>query len=187
MKRYLVVLVFALLTALNSYAGQVDYTVAGTFSSDVPYTSLMAPNQDFKITFSIATPVQPNFVDSQGFEVDSQMTYVSGPVNINLPLYPGFYYQSQGGLFDLLFYYGSDSYDFSIGGSQLFTGSASSPTLLLGTFPIETNILYFDNTYVLDGTPGTVYATSPTPEPGTLLLLGSAVIGLARSAVRARR
>ena len=64
--------------------------------------------------------------------------------------------------------------------------SSASPTLLLGTFPIQADILYFNNIYVIDGTPGTVYATSPTPEPGTLMLFGSAFIGMIARVVRAR-
>lgn len=187
MKLYLTILALVLVASLNSYAGQVNYTVAGTFSSDVPYTSLMAPNQAFNITFSIPTPVTPDFWFSQGFEVDSQMTYVSGPVNVVMPIYPTFYYEFQAGLFDLVFYDGPDSYDFSLAGAQIFSGPASSPTLLLGTFPIESDTLYFNNTYVIDGTPGTVYATTPTPEPGTLLLLGTGLIGLVSKITRAMR
>ena len=115
MRRYLLILAFVVAVALSSFAGQVDYTVVGTFSSDVPHTSLMAPNQNFTITFSIATPVQPDFVDSQGFEVDSVMRYVSGPVNVTMPMYPAFYYEFVGGIFDLVFFDGPDSYDFALG------------------------------------------------------------------------
>jgi hypothetical protein len=185
MNRYRFVLLFLMLAALNLFAGQVNYTVAGTFSSDVPYTALTAPNQSFNLTFSIATPVVPNFVDSQGFEVDSVMSYSSGSVSMTLPMYPGFYYQWQAGMFDLLFYPGPDSYDFALFGTQLFSGPAGAPVLLLGTFPIEGSILYYNNSYVYGGITGTVNATS-VPEPSSLLLIGSALIGLAGKFLRAK-
>ena len=55
-------------------------------------------------------------------------------------------------------------------GAQLYSGPVTAPTFLLGTF---------DQTSFLDGTAVTVTISQVVPEPSSLVLLGSGVLGLA--------
>jgi hypothetical protein len=54
-------------------------------------------------------------------------------------------------------------------GAQLYSGNVSTPTFLLGTF---------DQTNFADGSSATVTISQVTPEPGSLVLLGSGMLGL---------
>lgn len=73
-----------------------------------------------------------------------------------------FYNAAAGGLI-------SDSFGLNIFGAQVYTGDESAPTFVLGTYTGSQNN---------DGLGAYTLTISDTPEPGSLFLLGSGLVGL---------
>jgi hypothetical protein len=162
-------LVVCLAAATPAFAGSLDY-----FSITDGYTGAI-------YTFSLAaSPAPPDFSTSTYFEMENVSMLVNGT-----PETGNVYFQdsSSGG--------GSQIYgttitldDVGIGNFQLFQGTNTAPTFNLGQFTMDndtyrTNPLD-DATITISNTP-----ISPAPEPGSLILLGTGVLGMA-GAIRRR-
>ena len=92
--------------------------------------------------------------------------------------------------FDLLFYDTAESGGFdisgllSLSGDQLFTGSTSSPSFILGTFPLST---YGSTDKAFSLTISSSDGAVPEPASWTMMLLGLAALGGAARRVKLRK
>jgi hypothetical protein len=144
-------------------------------------SSAFADGVDYTATTSVAgTPFA--FAFSEPSTISSLDTTTD--VNVEGALFPSsevvFYPKSEAGLFDVILNIGADTYDFSFFGQQIYSGNGDGTfTLLTGTFPICSGILWVDGSQIADLTGGSVTATpTAAPEPATFALLGSGLFAL---------
>jgi hypothetical protein len=71
--------------------------------------------------------------------------------------------------------------EFNFGIPQLFSGSTSAPTFLTGVFP------GYDYSLSMDASMTITPATSPVPEPSSMILLGTGILGAAGALKRKLR
>ncbi len=158
MSRYFVVaaVLLAMVSARGARADEVDqFTLqAGSYT-----VSFQLP----------ASPVNPTVDLDCKAQYPPEFCFTSVPVTSNLPLPAAFdidfFGESAGGGLDLTFGFG-DYFDKS--GPQLYSGTETAPTFLLGTFAL---------TDYYNGTEASLTISQVTPEPGTLVLLGSGGLG----------
>jgi PEP-CTERM motif len=142
-------------------------------------SSAFADGVDYTVTTSVmGTPVA--FAFSEPSTISSLDTTTD--VTVEGALFPSseviFYSTAQAGLFDVIFDIGTDSYDFAFFGPQIYSGNGPF-TLLTGTFPISSGLLYVDGLQVADLSGGSVTATpTAAPEPATFALLGSGLFAV---------
>ena len=144
-------------------------------------SSAFADGVDYTATTSVAgTPFA--FAFSEPSTISSLDTTTD--VNVEGALFPSsevvFYPKSEAGLFDVILNIGADTYDFSFFGQQIYSGNGDGTfTLLTGTFPICSGILWVDGSQIADLTGGSVTATpTAAPEPATFALLGSGLFAV---------
>ncbi|GAC1702841.1 MAG: hypothetical protein NVS9B4_09190 [Candidatus Acidiferrum sp.] len=167
---------------VGAWADTMNYTVTGTYGDDVPTTSLVSPGAAFTFIFSVPLPVVVNSFGVDFFTTTVPLSYSSRGSSFSGPGEVLFADTSAAGLFSISVA-GSPTWEFF--GAQIFSGSTDNPTLIEGSFAIDaagSDLLLSPDVF---GTfkEGTVTAelvpTAATPESGSLVLLGSGLLGLA--------
>jgi hypothetical protein len=167
MRRFFVIVapILFLCFASSAFADGIDYTATSSLSGS-----------SFTFTFSL-----PSTLTS--LDTAATVNFTEGSLNLtNLPATVVFFSAADKGLFNILVTIeGTDTFEFF--GSQIYSGTGSGPfTLLPGTFPLSASLGYGDvmvnGHTVADLVGGTVTATTATPEPTTLALLGSGLFAI---------
>jgi hypothetical protein len=152
--------IFALLLSSSSllYAGTIDNFTLTENNSEV-------------FTFSLdSSPVVSTYTASY-FSIKNVAYDLNGVAQTPETFY--FYVTALSG--------GVGSSEFNFGNPQLFSGPTSAPTFLTGVFPGYDYLLSMPATMTI--TP----ATSPVPEPSSMVLLGTGILGAAGALKRKLR
>jgi hypothetical protein len=141
-------LAFVLLLAPLAKADTLDFTLIGAGST---------------YTFSIdSSPTPDSFVNNEYFQLNNVLVNINGIFGQSSEV-RFFNSADDGGLIFL------DIPNLGATGDQLYTGTEASPTFRTGTF----NLLRLNTTpFTLTIAP----ETSPVPEPGTFVLLGTGAV-----------
>ncbi len=175
-----------LLSATLSLASYMQYTVSGAFGAAAPLTTLSAPNASFTLTMQVTTPVIPVGTGPNTFFTTSSGTFQFGSSTVPFSNSDtAFYAAVNDGGFDLTIVQGTDQLFLSFAAAQLFTGTVDSPTLVVGSFPI--NYSSANTRLQLNGTDdgniqnsgASIVATAvvdSVPEPSSLALAGAGLL-----------
>jgi hypothetical protein len=178
-----------LLGVVSASADTLIVSENGVWDATTPTTTWSAPNQSWSFSFDISsTPAVSNVTQTAfgGFfdGAYSNFTYTlnGAPVSTALPEITWFS-TGYGGLFNVNFVGAS----FELEGDQSYTGPETGPTIVPGTYDLGLYSGVFLGSTLLPLTGDAVIAEgspSPTPEPSSLFLLGTGMLGLAYFAGR---